>query len=230
MNVLLTFLIIIISLVLLKTKNPVPSPIGYFCLSYACSALGCSMCSRGWGAQSSRRLNPVEVAATKVLQRKAWMTAVRVGAWNGDKNGIMLAWRLWKTKKLHCSGSWAGLPSLHLLSGWERRKLRGAGAECSGTQEGAALLSCACPVVPCVWGRLSLKHWSMGTFLWNVAMPCGESYKTSGFDLSAFSCRKCSVKTWMAEKKLKKSHREFEMVDRVQRWQSYYWSRVIHPF
>lgn len=152
--------------------------------------------------------------ATEVLQRKSVMSAVRVGAWKSDRNGIMPAWKLLKTKKLHCSGSWhgcpswAGLKSLHLLTGWERRKLRGAGAECGGAYEGWCgrmpctpalhdsplyVLAQLCPASG-VEFLTNTEAQEFKIFLWNVAMHCGESWKSSRLNLSVFSFRKCWVK------------------------------------
>ena len=153
------------------------SPNGHFYLWYARSALGCFTCSQGWEAQNWGRLNPVEVV----------VTAVRVGAWKRNRNGIMPAWKLWKIRKLHCSGSWWGHPSRAGLKshwvreekaqGWRswaqrspwRQALKGALCPCSAWLPPTG----ACPAVPCVWGGVPRKHWSTGML--DFSLKCGNA-------------------------------------------------------
>lgn len=92
------------------------------------------------------------LVATEVLQRKAVMTAVRVGAWKSERNGIMPARRLRKTKKLHCSGScltgppfmgWSGVsPVAHWVG---EEKAQGCRIRMQGSLGRQAWKGAACP-------------------------------------------------------------------------------------
>lgn len=110
---------------------------GYFYRQHACSALGCFMCSQRWRAQNLGGL----------IQRKSWLVATEVlqrkAVTKSDRNGIVPAWRLQKTKKLYCSGSWwghkpfMGWSEISPCAPWMREeKAQGQEGGCDGAREG----------------------------------------------------------------------------------------------